>query len=253
MSAWSVGDSIKLYRSENGTTWVANTPDVTCVLDASKVCSFRTDHLSYFSTVKTTTTSNGGGSNGWGGWVILSTTTGSTTGLVVVTYKTGSIINSPFSTELNNAYQYAYNIGITTMPTIQQANITGSLIRAHMAKMMVNYAIKVLGRTVDTWATCNFTDIVDQTPEMKTYIKLACQLGIMGVHMTTFEPNTTVTRAQFGTVLSRVLWGAIYNVGTPYYDFHLKVLKLKNIISNTTPNLQEVRGYVMLMLMRASK
>jgi len=36
------------------------------------------------------------------------------------------------------------------MNTIQKANIEGLLIRADMAKMMVNYAIKVLGKTPDT-------------------------------------------------------------------------------------------------------
>jgi hypothetical protein len=30
------------------------------------------------------------------------------------------------------------------MPTIDQANMDGNLIRAHMAKMMVNYAIDVM-------------------------------------------------------------------------------------------------------------
>jgi hypothetical protein len=36
------------------------------------------------------------------------------------------------------------------MPTIQTADIEGTLIRAHMAKMMVNYAVKVLGKTPNT-------------------------------------------------------------------------------------------------------
>lgn len=45
-----------------------------------------------------------------------------------------------------------------------------------MAKMMVNYAIKVLGKTPNTGATCTFTDLADQSTEMQLYIKLACQL-----------------------------------------------------------------------------
>jgi hypothetical protein len=42
---------------------------------------------------------------------------------------------------------------------------------------------------------------------MKLYIKYACQLRIMGQGMTGFDPNGEVTRAQFGTVLSRILYG----------------------------------------------
>ncbi|HBB04406.1 TPA: hypothetical protein DCZ39_06000 [Patescibacteria group bacterium] len=46
---------------------------------------------------------------------------------------------------------------------------------------------------------------------MKFYIKLACQLGLMGVGITDFNPNGEVTRAEFGTVLSRALYGEQYN------------------------------------------
>jgi hypothetical protein len=45
--------------------------------------------------------------------------------------------------------------------------MTGLLIRAHMAKMMVNYAIEVLGKTVDTTKACVFTDMAGQSDEMK--------------------------------------------------------------------------------------
>jgi len=58
---------------------------------------------------------------------------------------------------------------------------------------------------------CDFNDLGDQTTEMKNYAKRACQLGLMGVGMTNFEPNTEMTRAQFGTVLSRALYGEKYN------------------------------------------
>ena len=45
-----------------------------------------------------------------------------------------------------------------------------------MAKMMVNYAVKVLGMQANTGAMCEFDDIADQSTEMKLYINLACQL-----------------------------------------------------------------------------
>ncbi|MFA7717632.1 MAG: S-layer homology domain-containing protein, partial [Candidatus Absconditabacterales bacterium] len=158
--------------------------------------------------------------------------------------------------ELNDAYIFAYTIGITTQPTIQQADLADTLIRKHLAKMISNFAVKQLGQIPNTGLVCSFTDMDDESIEMKFYAKTACQLGLMGldvngVPISTFNPNGKVTRAQFGTVLSRALYGDLYNRGTPYYLNHLNALKINNIITNTDPSLQELRGYVMLMLMRA--
>jgi hypothetical protein len=86
---------------------------------------------------------------------------------------------------------------------------------------------------------------------MQWYIKQACQLWLMWVDITNFSPTKTVTRAQFGTMLSRLLWWDLHDGLTPYYSEHLTALKEENIISITNPDLKELRGYVMLMLMRA--
>jgi hypothetical protein len=56
----------------------------------------------------------------------------------------------------------------------------------------------------------------DETEEMRYYGIMACKLGIMGIDdkgnaKKSFSPNEEVTRAQFGTILSRVLWGQIYS------------------------------------------
>lgn len=134
----------------------------------------------------------------------------------------------------------------------------GQLIRSHMAKMMVNYAVRVLDRQPDANKVCEFNDITNESTELQGYMRLACQLGIMGIQadgtpMSEFNPNNTVTRAQFGTVLSRVLYGDQYNTpGDAYYTNHLTALQLDGIITNTDPTLQELRGYVMIMLMRAA-
>lgn len=65
-----------------------------------------------------------------------------------------------------------------------------------MAKMIVNYAMNVLSRTLDTTIACAFTDMSKQSAEMKDYAIKACQLGIMGKGVTKFNPNALVTRAQ---------------------------------------------------------
>jgi len=66
-----------------------------------------------------------------------------------------------------------------------------------------------------------------------------------------FNPHALVSRAEFGTVLSRVLFGAKYNQdGEKWYEKHLNALKEAKVLNNTTPTLQELRGWVMLMMMR---
>jgi hypothetical protein len=49
----------------------------------------------------------------------------------------------------------------------------------------------------------------------------------MGVDINNFNPNQTVDRAQFGTILSRALYGETYNQSNPYYQKHLTALKSK--------------------------
>lgn len=46
-----------------------------------------------------------------------------------------------------------------------------------------------------------------------------------------FNPDDTVDRAQFGTILSRVIWGSVYNGGNPRYGLHLNALKAANIMT----------------------
>jgi hypothetical protein len=53
----------------------------------------------------------------------------------------------------------------------------------------------------------------------------ACQLGLMGMDMEYFQPYEKVSRAQFGTVLSRLLRKNTYAGGNPYYTKHLQALK----------------------------
>lgn len=165
-----------------------------------------------------------------------------------------------FSPELNQAYSYARQIGITTMPTIERANMTGTLIRQDLAKMMSNFTINVLDKKPNTGMHCIFQDMQNSTAEMKIYVKLACQLGLMwlasdGAPNTNFFPEIEVTRAQFGTVLSRALRGDTYNDATAenYFTEHLRALHTIGIMKNIyDPLMLEIRWYVMIMMMRSA-
>jgi hypothetical protein len=101
----------------------------------------------------------------------------------------------------------------------------GILIRKHAAKMISNYAMHVLGRVPDVSKVCLFSDMQSESSEMQHYAVLACQLGIMGLEAdgitpaTVFNPNRPLDKAQFGTMLSRLLYGSRYdnNDGSRYW------------------------------------
>ena len=160
-----------------------------------------------------------------------------------------------YSQELQDAYDWAYAKGVTTMSPIDNANMYWAITRAQMAKMLSVYATEVLGETPDTSKACNFTDIDSVKGDLHDYIIESCQLGIMGQGITAFRPYDTISRAEFGTALSRVLYGDQYEGGTPYYAKHLDALKAAGIMTqiDNPENRDEIRGYVMLMLMRSEQ
>ena len=80
----------------------------------------------------------------------------------------------------------------------------------------------------------------------------------MGIHhdgtaLAHFEPHKLVTRAEFATVFSRVLYGNKYNqAGENWANGHLEALKSAEILKDTTPMMQEIRARVLLMLHRST-
>ena len=62
-----------------------------------------------------------------------------------------------------------------------------------------------------------------------------------------------VTRAEFGTALSRMLYGLADWEWDLWYKTHLDKLMEDKIITVDTPDLQELRWYVMIMLMRSAQ
>ena len=163
--------------------------------------------------------------------------------------------NDNYSKEMNDAYQFAYKNGITTMPSIDEADMTGWLTRIAMAKMLSQYAINVLGKTPDTTKVVpNFSDVpTELNAEYNNWVTLAYQLGIMWIGIEKFRPFDLVTRAEFGTALSRMLYGLADWEWDSWYKTHLDKLMEEKIITVDTPDLQELRWYVMIMLMRSAQ
>ena len=174
--------------------------------------------------------------------------------------KPGDITDSPYSNELNSAYLRAYNQWITTKPTIQKANVDGHLIRSHMAKMMVEFA-SLFDKKANAWDECLFSDMDNQSKEVKYYAKTACQLRIMWLDVNEnpadkFNPDGIVTRAEFGTAFSRLIFeGKVKNwKWKERYVPHLQALNDADIMKKIDePFKEELRGYVMLMMKRSTK
>ena len=163
-----------------------------------------------------------------------------------------------YTQEFQDAYEFAKEKGITTMPTIQEAQMDWKLTRIAMAKMLSQYAMNVLWQKPANIVTPKFKDVTDkENSDYDDGVTLAYQLWIMWQNMPNnkFRPNDEVTRAEFATALSRM----IYNTSdgefksTPkYYIHHMEKLVKEWIITNDDPNMKELRGYVMIMLMRSA-
>ena len=154
--------------------------------------------------------------------------------------------------EMVDAYEFAYRNGITSIDNIANAKMDGNLTRIAMAKMLSQYAINVLWKSPDTSKVMNFRDVsFSLDKEYNYWVTLAYQLWIMWIWVNEFRPNDTVTRAEFGTALSRMLYST--SDGNPYYITHLNKLMKEWIITNDDPKLREKRWYVMLMLMRSAQ
>ena len=163
-----------------------------------------------------------------------------------------NLMPNGYTVEFNNAYEFAHRAWITTTNSIENANMWGKLTRIAMAKMLSNYAINILGKKPANKVVPKFSDVSDKLNEDYGWaVDLAYQLWIMWVWIDNFRPNDAVTRAEFATALSRMLYGT--SDWTPYYSTHLNKLYIEWIITNSDPKIKELRWYVMIMLMRSAK
>lgn len=171
-----------------------------------------------------------------------------------------SIQYSQFTSEQNDAYLWACQHNITTMRTIQDARLGHPLTRAELAKIMSAYAMKEYHLKPLITGAANYKDVNADLGDLADYIQLAYQLQIMGINadgtpIQAFEPHKLVSRAEFATVLSRVIWGNKHNIsGDDRYSAHLQALKKYEIITSDVPaNWWELRGRALLMLHRTAK
>jgi len=165
-----------------------------------------------------------------------------------------------YSTEFQQAYEFARENGITTMSTIQKADMNWKLTRIQMAKMLSQYAINILWKEPDVskWVI-KFKDVtIKMDGDYNNWVTLAYQLWIMWQNMPNnkFRPNDEVSRAEFVTALSRLLYSTLdgkYESTPKYYINHMERLVKEWVITKDNPKMKELRGYVMIMLMRSAE
>ena len=158
-----------------------------------------------------------------------------------------------FSQEFIDAYNFAYKNWITTKSPIENAKMFSPLTRIQMAKMLSNYAINVLWKHPDIskW-TIKFDDVSNKlNREYDNAVNLAYQLWIMwqNIKNDKFRPYDEVTRAEFSTALSRLLYWT-KDGETKYYEPHMNKLYNEWVINKTNPDIKEKRWYIIIMLMR---
>lgn len=168
-----------------------------------------------------------------------------------------------YSYEEVEAFKYAYWLWITTMCPIENARPYGYILRKELAKMISEFAIKVVWLYPNfSKSECNlYRDISKESQELQFYMKTACQLWLMWLYTDwitvnpDFYPNGYVDRAQFGTIMSRLIfWGKYnWNINNRYID-HLNALKQNQIMKYIeNPTMRELRWYVMIMMKRADE
>ena len=160
------------------------------------------------------------------------------------------------NTEMRSAYAFSYSKWITTQPTYEEARVDKKLTRIEMAKMLSQYAINVMGSEPDITRYNKFADVSDKLDsDYNDAVTLAYELWIMWINMPNneFRPNDYVTRWEFATALSRMVYGTSdgqYRQTPKYYTLHVEKLESEKVITQVNPTMMERRWYVMIMLMR---
>ncbi len=177
------------------------------------------------------------------------------------------VSDSPYTQEITDAFQRWYNLNITNKCPITEARMENPIIRMEAAKMMSMFTIQIIWLFPDTHKQgCDsFSDVTNLSDEMKFFSKTACQLDLMGLKPdgktpdTVFNPHEYVDRAQFGTMLSRLIYGDTYNIYSgqetlyKWYEKHLGALHADDIMKKIeNPSMLEERARVLLMLKRTA-
>lgn len=154
--------------------------------------------------------------------------------------------------EYVQAYTYAQSLGFASAQQPTEQRLFQNMTRHELAKLMVLFVNKELGRKPNVDKSCIFTDSPTMPEEVRFYTTKACQYGLMGVGIAAFDPLAPIDRATVGTVFSRALFGSMFDRHTDdRYSEHLRVLRHLSVmkrIDNYTESM--LYGDALLMAYR---
>ena len=164
--------------------------------------------------------------------------------------------------EVMAAYMRAYRKWIIWTGR-RESDPDGYVTRWDMAEMVVKFTENVLWRKIpSTPARCKRWDSEFEwkSVEAKTYAEKACALWVMWIRMENFMPSKYLDRAEFWTILSRLLRWDKYDVVNAtrtnlYYTRHLAALNKAWIMKQieNPESRKELRKRAWLMLMRVKQ
>jgi hypothetical protein len=175
--------------------------------------------------------------------------------MVVASTVPANVFAASYSSEQEDAYDYAFGAGLTTQATIDGARLNDSITRAELAKV-ASTAAENAGLSLDTGASCSFTDLAPIAgSDLPGFVTKACQYGLMGVNTNgVFNPTGLVTRAELAAVIDRIINGDANVGGNPWYAGHMASLQdagIMNDISN--PSALALRFHAFVMFQRADE
>lgn len=166
--------------------------------------------------------------------------------------------------DLMNVYLWARDNWITTWETLEAALPDGYIERWEMAKLVVDFVENVLWREAPSEipSQCSRWDKETEwkSAEVKIYAEQSCALWLMWIYMKNFKPKKLLDRAEFGTIVSRILWWEKYNVPDAtnekkYYVKHLNEVKKENLITQieNPETIKELRKWIWTVLQKIKK
>ena len=148
------------------------------------------------------------------------------------------------------AYSFAQEKGMTSMTTFEKFNALGTVSRAQFAKFASKFYENSMNKNEIVNSNCSFTDLSSADQSLVSSIKAACEYGIMKGSNGKAMPNSSLTRGEAMTVISRMLDGDKYNGASPFWADHETNLYNRGVITVTGLGAKvAMRGNVVKMLM----
>lgn len=259
-TAASPGYFVPFYGSQEEMECPANTfSDYPASSSCTPCPSGYTSSTGSMVCIQTSVPSGGGWGGGLNSFIRnpLSSLTTTLTTPKKTEIKNTDTTNNNTDPSVDDAYSFWLSYGLTTLSK-DKARLYDWLNRFELAKMASAFLKNVLWKEPVENPLCNITQFADYDTfdsEMQTYVKKACDYGLMGWKgdkksiLNKFNPFESVSREQFATTLYR----ALFPQSNEQLSSLLQALNKAGIIHNiSTPEMSELRWYTLLMFQRAA-